>query len=70
MDSVIINGFYTIVHATNNAPFSTDGFSLIVVGNNYDHIVQIACSFHSNSMKFRRCNNIIGWDTWKTVSAS
>ena len=69
MDSMIINGFYTIVNVTNNSPF-TSAFGLIVVGNNYNYIVQIACSFHTNSIKFRRLTASGGWDTWKSIQYS
>ena len=72
MDNVIVNGFYTIVSATNNAPF-TGAFGLIVVGNNSStnaYCSQTAYSFSTGSIKNRTKAGSSGWTVWKTISTT
>ena len=62
MNEIKKNGFYTIVSALNEPPFSST-FVLIVAGNNGDYCVQIACAFQNDDIKIRRClaNSWYGW---------
>lgn len=73
MDSIVLNGFYTIVNPTNNSPFTSGAFGLIVVGNNGSvnvYCTQIACSFTTYGIKIRTKAGNSSWTAWKTLSMS
>lgn len=77
MDNVTINGFYTIVNPTNNAPFTSGAFGLIVVGNNNKwnnntnvYCVQVAFSFSTGGIKIRTKAGSSGWYLWKIISTT
>ena len=66
MNEIKKNGFYTIIDALNEPPFSS-AFALIVVGNNGDYCVQIAYAFQNDGIKIRRCL-ANSWYGWKNIT--
>ena len=66
MNSITKNGFYTIVGPVSDSPgFSS--FGLIVIGNNGDYCVQIACAFGAGGIKVRRCGANV-WTAWNSIT--
>lgn len=65
-NSIVTNGFYTIVSPSANGPFGLTAHSLIVIGNNADYTTQIAITFSTSTPRFAiRAMRDSSWSSWK-----
>lgn len=70
-NSIVTNGFYTIVSPSANGPFGSTAHSLIVIGNNADYTTQIAITFSTSTPRFAiRAMGGNSWSSWQEITLS